>query len=122
MTEPVPDTFITSKKHLSSLKHKLDCSQKLKEQYNKVLQNYEKKRIIEKVNEGCQPGTSHYLPHQAVIKENRDTSKVGIIFNGSSKEKDQPALNELLHLLHFTFGTIAITANIKKSVSTSFSR
>ena len=32
MTELVPDNFITSKKRLSSLKHKLDCNQKLKKQ------------------------------------------------------------------------------------------
>ena len=97
MTELEPDNFITSKKRLSSLKHKLDCNRKLKEQYNNILQHYENEGIIEKVIEVCEPGTSHYLPHRAVIKENRDTSKVRIVFDGSSKQKGQPALNELLH-------------------------
>ena len=127
MTELVPDNFITSKKRLSSLKHKLDCNKKLKEQYDNVLKDYEKEGIIEKVNEVCEPGTSHYLPHRAVIKENRDTSKVRMVFDGSSKQKDQPALNELLHagpcllpllydiLLRFRLGTIAITADIKQA-------
>ena len=85
MTELVPYNFITSKKRLSSLKHELDCNQKLKEQHNSILQDYEKEGIIEKVNEVCEPGTSHYLPHRAVVKENRNTSKVRIAFNGSSK-------------------------------------
>ena len=127
MTELVPDNFITSKKRLSSLKHKLDCNQKLKEQCDNILKDYEKEGIIEKVNEVCEPGASHYLPHQAVIKENRDTSKVRIVFDGSSKQKDQPAFNELLHsepcllpllydiLLRFRLGTIAITADIKQA-------
>ena len=48
MTELVPDNFILSKKRLSSLKHKLDCNQKLKEQYNNILQDYEKEGIIER--------------------------------------------------------------------------
>ena len=62
MTELVPDNFISSKKRLSSLKYKLDCNQKSKEQYNNILQDSEKKGIIKKVNEVCEPGTSHYLP------------------------------------------------------------
>ena len=92
MTELLRNSFITSKKRL-----KLQWNQKLKEQYNNILKDYEKEGIIEKVNKVCEPGTSHYLPHQAVIKENRDTSKVRIVFDGSSKQKDQPNLNELRH-------------------------
>ena len=45
-----------------------------------------RKRVLSKeVNEVCEPGTMHYLPHQAVIKDDCDTSKVRIVFNGSSK-------------------------------------
>ena len=110
MTELVPDNFITSKKRLSSLKHTLDCNQKLREIYDNILKDYEKEGVIEKVNEVCEPGTSHYLPHRAVIKKKRDTSKVRIVFDASSKQKDQPALNELLH------------SGYCLSVSTNFSR
>ena len=88
MTELEPDNFITSKKRLSSSKYKLDCNQILKEQYDNILKDYEKGGIIEKVNQVCQPGTSHYFPHRAVaMKENRDTSKVRIVFDGSSNKK-----------------------------------
>ena len=127
MTELVPDNFITSKKHLSSLKHKLDCNQKLKEQNKNILQDYEKEGIIDKVNEVCEPSASHYFPHQAAMKENCDTSKVRIVFDESSKQKDQPALNELLHsqpcllpLLYdissrFRLAIIAFIADIKQA-------
>ena len=63
MTELLPDSFITSKKRLSSLKHKLDHNQKLKEQYKNILQDHEKEGIIEKVKEVCEPGISYYLTH-----------------------------------------------------------
>ena len=53
---------------------------------------YEKKGIIKKVNEVCEPGASHYLPHRAVIKGNRNTSKLKITVDGSLKQKNQPAL------------------------------
>ena len=46
MNELAPDNFILSKKRLSSLKQKLDCNQKLKEQYNNILLGYEKEGII----------------------------------------------------------------------------
>ena len=128
MIELVPDNSILSKKSLLSLKHKLDCNQKLKEQYNNILKDYEKESIIEKVNEVCEQGTSHCLPHRAVVtKGNCETSKVRIVFDGSSKQKDQVALNELPHsgpgllpllygiLLRFRVGTIAITADIKQA-------
>ena len=127
MTELIPDNFITSQKRLLSLKHKLDCNRTLKEQYSKILQEYEEEGIIERVTEVCQPGTSHYLPHRAVIKENRETSKIRIVFDGSSKQRDEPALNDLLYsgpcllpllydiLLRFRLGTIAITADIKQA-------
>ena len=120
MTESVPDNAITSKKRLSSLKYTLDCNQKLKEQYNKNLQDYDNECIIEKVTEVCESGTSHNLPHGAVIKENCDTSKVRIVFRGSMKQYNQLALNELLHsepcllpllydiLLRFRLETIAV--------------
>ena len=83
----VIDSFITLKKRLSSLKPKFDFNQKLREECNNILQDYEKEGIVEKVNEVCEKGTSHYLPYRTVIKENRDTSKVRIFFNGSSKQK-----------------------------------
>ena len=67
------------------MKHKLDCNQKLKEQYNNILKDYEKEGIIQIVNEVCEPGTSHYLPHRAVIKENHHTSRIRMVFDGSLK-------------------------------------
>ena len=70
------------------MKHKLDSNQKLKEQCDNILEDYEKGGIIGKINEVCEPGTSHYLPHRAVIKENHNTSKLRIVFDGSSKQKD----------------------------------
>ena len=108
------------------MKHKLDCNQKLKEQYNNISKDYEKEGIIKNVNGVCEPSTSNYLPHRGVIKGNRNTSKVKIVFDGSLKQKDQPALNELLHsgtcllplfyiLLMFRLGAIAITADIKQA-------
>ena len=109
------------------MKYKLDNNPKLKEQYANILYEYEREGIIEKTTEICEPGTSHYLPHRQVVKENRETLKVRIVFDGSSKYKGEPSINELLEsgpcllpllydiLLRFCLGAIAITADIKQA-------
>ena len=129
-SEFVPDKYVTSEKRLSSLKYKLDNNPKLKEQYANILYKYEKEGIIEKTTKFCEPGTSNYLPHRPVVKENRETSKVRTVFDGSSKYKSEPSMSELSELLesgpcllpllydillHFRLGAIAITADIKQA-------
>ena len=61
------------------------------------------------------------------IKENRDISKVRIVFDGSSKQIDQLTWNKLVHsgpcslpllydiLLRFRLGTITITADVAQA-------
>ena len=70
---------------------------------------------------------AHYLPHRPVVKEIRETSKVRIVFDGSSKYKVELSINELLEsgpcllpllyeiLLRFRLGQIVITADIKQA-------
>ena len=68
-----------------------------------------------------------YLPHHPVVKENRETSKVRIVFDGSSKYKGEPSINELLEsgpcllplfydiFLRFRLEPIAIIAHNKQA-------
>ena len=70
---------------------------------------------------------AHYLLHRPVVKEIRETSKVRIVFDGSSKYKGELSINELLEsgpcllpllyeiLLRFRLGQIVITADIKQA-------
>ena len=86
-------------------------------------------RIIEKVpsNQNIEPGTIHYLPHRAVIKSERETTKIRVVFDASSKQSNEPSLNELLYagscllpklseiLLRFRCGKTAFVADIKQA-------
>ena len=85
--------------------------------------------IIKKVplNQNIEPGTIHYLPHTAVIKSERKTTKIRVVFDASSKQSDEPSLNDLLYtgpcllpklseiLLCFRCGKIALVADIKQA-------
>ena len=39
----------------------------------------------------------HYLPHRAVVRQNRDTTKVRIVFYASVHVDNEPSLNDVLY-------------------------
>ena len=42
-------------------------------------------------------GKIHYIPHQAVIREDKITTKLRIVFDASAKKENQPSLNNCLY-------------------------
>ena len=53
--------------------------------------------IIVKVKNESIVGEVIYLPHKEVIKEDRSTKKLRIVFNASAKYKGTSSLNEVLY-------------------------
>ena len=41
-------------------------------------------------------GKVHYIPHSQVIKEERETTKLRIVYDASANQND-PSINESLH-------------------------
>ena len=94
--------------------------------YDEIIKTYEKENI-EKIETVGKPGLMHYLPHHAVIKNERDTTKTRIVFDASSKIGNNPSLNDCLHsvpcllplifdiLLRFRIGDVALVADIKQA-------
>lgn len=84
--------------------------------------------IIEEVPsmDTAKPGFVHYLPHRAVVRVDRDTSKVRSVFDASSKSVG-PSLNDCLHtgpnllsmifdiLLRFRLHRIIVMSDIKQA-------
>ena len=64
--------------------------------YSDIIEDYKAQSIVEEVTDVGPPSKTHYLPHQAVLREEHDTTKTRVVFNASSKLKD-PSLNEQLH-------------------------
>ncbi|XP_037826545.1 uncharacterized protein LOC119614493 [Lucilia sericata] len=71
----------------------------LKMEYDNVLQEYidlgHMKPI--KYNPNIPSNTHYYLPHHAVVKLDRVTTKVRVVFNASSKTSNGNSLNDTLH-------------------------
>ncbi|XP_060804946.1 uncharacterized protein LOC132902740 [Amyelois transitella] len=68
----------------------------LKEEYTKVFEEYKTLNHLEEVPENEKNNPAVYLPHHAVIKLDRDTSKVRIVFDASSKGSNHVSLNDEL--------------------------
>ena len=67
-------------------------------EYDQIIKHYLKNNIIEEVNENAVATWTHYLPHHAVIKSNRETTKTRIVFDASAKsDKNEPSLNDILY-------------------------
>ena len=94
-----------------------------------MIKDYLKEDIVEIVPPSeviVLPGFAHYLPHTAVVKENRETTKVRIVFDGSAHNTNEPSINYVLYfgpcllplifdsLIGFRIGKIGIAATSNK--------
>ena len=128
-TDFIPDNYVVAEKRLTSLREQLTKDSNLLFEYDRIINDYLSMDIIEKVplNQNIEPGTIHYLPHRAVIKSERETTKIRVAFDASSEQSDEPSLNDLLYagpcllpklykiLLRFLYGKIALVTDIKQA-------
>ena len=72
----------------------------LKLEYDNALHEYidlgHMKPII--YNPNTTLNTHYYLPHHGVVKPDRVTTKVRVVFNASSKTSNGNSLNDILHI------------------------
>ena len=101
----------------------------LLQEYNKLFQIQLETNIIEPVPEAeLNAADAHFLPHHGVVREDKGTTKLRIVFDGSAKvERSHHSHNECLEkgpnltplvfdvLLKFRMRYIGITADIEKA-------
>ena len=131
---PSSDNYGMCASRLRSLHYKLRKEPELLSEYDRIIQEQQKAGIIEKVsrdNDGKESGNIkgvHYSPHHAVIRKDRETTKVRIVYDGSAKaSKDSLSLNDCLEvgpnciphvfdmLAKFRCNSIGLTADIEKA-------
>ena len=67
----------------------------LLKQYDKIIRDQLDQEIIELVPADSQ-GPIHYLPHHGVVRADKDTTKLRVVYDASSKMSG-PSLNECLY-------------------------
>ena len=97
-------------------------------QYDQVIKEQLEGGVAEEVQQDqvLEPGNVHYLLHRGVVRLDRDTAKVRVVYDASSKVFG-PSLNDCLHvgpslnpllldiLLRFKVHEVAVTTDIEKA-------
>lgn len=123
------NNYLLYESRLRSLHHKLRKDPELLAEYDNIIQDQLSKGIIEQVpNKEKIAARHHYLPHHAVVRKDRETTKVRIVYDGSAKSGNQEkSLNDCLetgpnHIPHvfnmlarFRKNPVGITADIEKA-------
>ena len=81
---------------LKQLTKKLDKDTQGLQRYNQEIQNLLNSNFAEKVPDKETDNPKFYVPHRAVIRESRETTKVRIVFDGSAKDSQGVSLNDCL--------------------------
>ncbi|KAK3727775.1 hypothetical protein QZH41_016420, partial [Actinostola sp. cb2023] len=95
--QTLPDYYELSLARLRNLTKRLYKTPDVLKEYKKIFTEQLQNGIIEKVDREQEPfpGQVHYLPHQAVIREDAVTTKLRVVFDASAKVKpSSPSLNE----------------------------
>ena len=122
-------TWDFCKKRLCALVGRLGSNPEQLVNYDQIIHSQLKEGFIEKVeNPYRHTGTLHYIPHHPVIKEERVTTKIRIVYDAPARiSSDAPSLNDCLHvgpsllpdlsalLMKFRVPQIATTADIEKA-------
>ena len=123
----LPDNYQLSLNRLKNLKEQLDKTPHLLNEYDKIFHEYLKLGIIEEVQTQEDTGRVVYLPHKEVVKEDRSTTKLRIVFDDSAKYKDTMSLNDVLYkgpclstdlyslLLKFPVHPVVLSAGIENA-------
>ena len=117
-----------SQQRLNGLVRRLKQNPPIAQKYNDVIQEQIRMRMVELVDERQDSAgqITHYLPHHAVIRDDKTTTKLRIVFDASAKANG-PSLNECLYagpkfnqnildiILRFRMYKIALIADIEKA-------
>ena len=122
----IPDNYSSCINRFNTLKKKFTNNEKLLNDYNKIILDQLEANVVEQVTSPDTNGEIHYLPHRPVIRDDKITTKIRMVFDASNKAHG-PSLNECLHpgpsltepllsvLLRFRSHKVAFISDIEKS-------
>ncbi|XP_011408081.1 PREDICTED: uncharacterized protein LOC105315219 [Amphimedon queenslandica] len=123
----LPDNYRLCYNRLMSLLHRLRRNPDIIREYDAVIKDQIDKGIVEIVSnpEQSETDNTHYLPHHAVLRQDKETTKLRIVYDASAKE-DGFSLNDCLYtgpkfdqnildiLLRFRLYHTALIADVEK--------
>ena len=93
----LPDHYELCRKRLEALLRRLRQTPQLLKEYDGIIRDQTEKGIIEKVPQSTTTTDKvHYLPHHGVVRQDKTTSKLRIVYNASARSTG-PSLNDCLY-------------------------
>ncbi len=125
---PLADCYNLCLKRLRGLIRRLQQDPDVLREYDSTIKDQIQRGIVEPVEEssGDLCDKIHYLPHHAIIRSDKVTTKIRVVYDASA-HSDGPSLNDCLHagpkfdqkildiLLRFRVHRVAVTADIEKA-------
>ncbi|GFX60671.1 DUF1758 domain-containing protein [Trichonephila clavipes] len=128
MREALQNNKTVARKRFEGLVRRFKCDHELFCEYKDVIDDYVRECIVERTScDSLLDSQGFYLPHHAVIRSDKTTSRIRIVFDGSAHENGQPSLNQSLYtgpnlhpnilelLLCFRKSPVAFTADVKSA-------
>jgi len=124
----LPENYQLSLHRFRGLLKRLRQVPDVLQKYDDTIQEQIQMRILEDVPADDKRSTQvYYLPHHAVIRTDKSTTKLRIVCDASARAEGKPSLNEYLHvgpkfnqkllniLVRFRAHRVAVTADIEKA-------
>ena len=125
----LPTNLQLCKKRLKSLVKKLQSTPEVLMKYDEVIQDQISRGIVEAVPEEDinKADKIHYLPHHGVVRNDKATTKLRVVYDGSAKTGASPSLNDCLYtgpnleqsifsiLIKFRVHPVAMAADVEKA-------
>ncbi|GFX57040.1 integrase catalytic domain-containing protein [Trichonephila clavipes] len=128
MREALQNNKTVARKLFEGLVRRFKCDHELFYEYKDVIDDYVREGIVECTScDSLLDSQGFYLPHHAVIRSDKTTSRIRIVFDGSAHENGQSSLNQSLYtgpnlhpnilelLLCFRKSPVAFTADVKSA-------
>ena len=94
---PLPCHYELSLKRLTGLLGRLQQTPDVLQRYDAVIKDQVEHGIVEVVDKArCQGESIHYLPHHPVVREDKITTKLRIVYDASARTSG-PSLNDCLY-------------------------
>jgi hypothetical protein len=121
------DNFELSKDRLMGLLRKLRHTPELLREFDNIINEQLQNQIVVPVRASEGERRLHYIPHHAVIRMHKVTTKVRIVYDASAKRNNGVSLNSCLHkgpmfdqkiidiLIRFRVHRVVFSADIEKA-------
>lgn len=122
------ESMRTAERRYLSLERRLLLNPAIKEEYDKVFKDYLQRNYMHPVGTVSAIGNTndqYVIPHHAVVRQDKSTTKFRVVLNASSKTSTGKSLNDLLHtgpnlqndlfqiILKFRLLPVAVSADIR---------